>query len=325
MIDVAIVGAGPCGLAAAIAADRAGLHAVTFDSSCIVSGIYGYPTDLIFFSTPEKLEIGGVPFVSAGERPTRQEGLAYYRSVASQFALELRQYETVERIERDGGGFTLHTRTLGGATHVQRAAAVVIATGYFGCPVRLGVPGEDRAHVLHFYREGHAAFDQDVIVVGGANSAVETALLLQRGGARVTIVHYHDALGTNVKPWVLPDITARIADGSIQTRFDSRVTNIEAEHAEIAGPHGPERLPARHVYLMVGFEPNTALLEQLGVPIDAESGIPQHDPATMETSVPGVFIAGVLTSGIKANSTFIENGRHHGELIAARLAHAHSH
>ncbi len=220
MIDVAIVGAGPCGLAAAIAAERAGLHAVTFDASCIVSGIYGYPTDLIFFSTPEKLEIGGVPFVSAGERPTRHEGSAYYRSVAARFSLELRQYETVERVEQDGGAFTLRTRTLGGATHAERAAAVVIATGYFGRPVRLGVPGEDRAHVMHFYREGHAAFDQDVVVVGGANSAVEAALLLQRGGARVTIVHYHEALGTNVKPWVLPDITARIADGSIQTRFE---------------------------------------------------------------------------------------------------------
>jgi thioredoxin reductase (NADPH) len=325
MIDVAIVGAGPCGLAAAIAAQRAGLHAVTFDSSCIVSGIYSYPTDLIFFSTPEKLEIGGVPFVCAGERPTRREGLAYYRGVATKFALDIRQYEAVERVALEDGGFTLETRTLGGAVRRHRAAAAVIATGYFGRPVRLNVPGEDRAHVVHFYREGHAAFDQDVVVVGGANSAVEAALLLTKAGARVTIVHFREALGTNVKPWVLPDIAARLEDGSIKTRFNSHVTSIEAEHVNIAGPHGTERLAARHVYLMIGFEPNTALLEQLGVPIDAETGVPVHDPATMETSVPGVFIAGVLTSGNKANSTFIENGRHHGDLIAARLAHAHSH
>jgi len=322
VIDVAVVGAGPCGLAAAIASQRAGLRAVTFDASCLVSGIYGYPTDLVFFSTAEKLAIGGVPFLCAADKPTRRDALAYYRGVAAHFALDLRLYERVERIAPERGGFTLHTRPLGGEPRVERAAAVVVATGYFGRPNLLKVPGEDRPHVTHFFHEGHVGFAQDVVVVGGGNSAVEAALALHRAGARVTIVHFAPALDPNIKPWVLPDISGRIAEGAIGTRFGSRVTAIEAEHVVIAGPAGAERLPARHVYLMVGYQPNTALLEQLGVPIDRETGIPAHDPATMETSVPGVFIAGVLASGFAANKTFIENGRHHGDLIAAHLAPA---
>jgi thioredoxin reductase (NADPH) len=325
MIDLAIVGAGPCGLAAAIAAKGAGLRAVTFDRSCIVSGIYGYPTDLIFFSTPEKLAIGGIPFVCATEKPTRRDALAYYRAVASHFALELRQFEDVERVVPEAGGFTLHTRRLGGDARTERAAAVVVATGYFGRPNLLKVPGEERPHVTHFFHEGHEAFAQDVVVVGGANSAVGAALDLYHAGARVTIVHFAPGLDENIKPWVLPDIMGRLNEGGIKACFGSRVTAIESEHVVVAGPRGTERIPARHVYLMLGFQPNTALLEQLGVPLDAETGVPSHDPATMETSVPGVFIAGVLASGSAANKTFIENGRHHGELIAARLAHAHSH
>jgi thioredoxin reductase (NADPH) len=325
VIDVAVVGAGPCGIAAAIAAKRAGLYAVTFDRSCLVSGIYGYPTDLVFFSTPEKLAIGGIPFVCAAEKPTRRDGLAYYRAVAAHYALELRQYEDVERIVPEAGGFTLHTRRLGGEARTERAKAVVVATGYFGRPNLLNVPGEDLPHVTHFFHEGHEAFAQDVVVVGGANSAVGAALDLHHAGARVTIVHFGPGLDSNIKPWVLPDITGRLNEGSIKSCFESRVTQIESDHVTITSPRGIERIPARHVYLMLGFQPNTALLEQLGVPMDPETGIPRHDPATMETNIPGIFIAGVLTSGNAANKTFIENGRHHGDLIAARLTHAHSH
>jgi len=321
MIDVAIVGAGPCGLAAAIAAGRAGLRAVTFDAACIVSGIYGYPTNLTFFSTAEKLAIGGVPFVVATEKPTRRDALAYYRAVAAHFALELRQYEHVERIVREGDGtFTLHTAPRGAAPRTERARHVVIATGYFGRPNLLGVPGEELRHVTHFFHEGHESFGQDAVVVGGANSAVEVALDLARSGARVTIVHFAPGLDPNVKPWVLPDIAGRLKEGTIASRFESRVTAIDGTHVTIKGPNGSERLPAQHVYLMLGFQPNTTLLEQLGVPIDPTTGIPRHDPATMETTVPGVFLAGVLASGCEANKTFIENGRHHGDLIAARIS-----
>jgi thioredoxin reductase (NADPH) len=331
---VVVVGAGPCGLAAAIALGRVGLRAVVLERGCLVSGIYGYPTFMTFFSTAERLSIGGVPFSVATDKPTRRDALAYYRTVARHFALDVRQYETVERVERidrDGAGgtqaetaplgprFRVRSTTRGGRARVTEAHAVVVATGYFGHPNRLGVPGEELPHVTHLFREGHEAYDLPVVVVGGGNSAVDAALDLYRAGARVTLVHFAPALDRNVKPWVMPDIVNRIAEGSIAARFESRVTAIEPEAVVLHTPAGEERVPAAQVYPMLGYQPNSWLLQQLGVPIDATTGIPTHDPATMETAVPGVFLAGVLASGFDANKTFIENGRHHGDLIAATL------
>ena len=196
---------------------------------------------------------------------------------------------------------------------------MVVATGYFGTPNRLGVPGEELPHVHFLFREGHEGYDLPVVVVGGGNSAVDAALDLYRAGARVTLVHFGPALDRNVKPWVMPDIVNRIAEGSIAARFESRVAAITPEEVVLATPRGEERVPAALVFTMLGYQPNSFLLQQLGVPLDPHTGVPAHDPATMETTVPGVFIAGVLASGFDANKTFIENGRHHGELIAARL------
>jgi thioredoxin reductase (NADPH) len=323
--DVVIVGGGPCGLAAAIAMQRAGLRATVLERSCVVSGIASYPTYMSFFSTAERLSIGGVPFVVATEKPTRRDALAYYRMVARHFALDLRQYETVEWIERgeEAGGFParfrVHSVTRAGERRVTTARAVVIATGYFGHPNRLGVPGEALPHVTHLFKEGHESFGQPAVVVGGGNSAVDAALDLYRAGARVTLVHFRPALDPNVKPWVMPDIVNRIAEGSIAARFESRVVAIEPHEVVVATPAGEERVPAEHVYPMLGYQPNAELLVALDVPIDPATGIPAHDPATMETAVPGVFIAGVIASGYDANKTFIENGRYHGDLIADRL------
>jgi len=321
-LDAVIIGAGPCGLAAAIAFKRAGLLAVVIDRSCVVSGIAGYPTYITFFSTPERLAIGGVPFIVATEKPTRRDALAYYRAVTTLFDLDVRQYENVERIRRCDDSFAVESRTRHGDLRETRARAVVIATGYFGHPNRLDVPGEDLPHVTHLFTEGHWAFRQDVVVVGGGNSAVEAALDLYRSGARATIVHFLPQLDHNIKPWVLPDITNRIKDGSIGARFASRVREITPEHVVLETPNGVDRVRADHVYLMVGYQPNAQLLVQLEVPIDPVTGIPAHDPATMETAVPGVFIAGVIASGNDANKTFIENGRFHGDLIARRLTAA---
>ena len=321
-LDAVIIGAGPCGLAAAIAFKRAGLRAVVIDRSCVVSGIAGYPTYITFFSTPERLAIGGVPFIVATEKPTRRDALAYYRAVTTLFDLDVRQYENVERIRRCDDSFAVESRTRHGDLRETRARAVVIATGYFGHPNRLDVPGEDLPHVTHLFTEGHWAFRQDVVVVGGGNSAVEAALDLYRSGARATIVHFLPQLDHNIKPWVLPDITNRIKDGSIGARFSSRVGEITPEHVVLETPNGVDRVRADHVYLMVGYQPNAQLLVQLEVPIDPVTGIPAHDPATMETAVPGVFIAGVIASGNDANKTFIENGRFHGDLIARRLTAA---
>ncbi|HXE59816.1 MAG TPA: YpdA family putative bacillithiol disulfide reductase [Gemmatimonadaceae bacterium] len=319
-LDAVIIGAGPCGLAAAIAFKRAGLRAVVIDRSCIVSGVASYPTYITFFSTPDRLSIGDVPFIVATEKPTRRDALAYYRAVTTMFDLDVRQYENVERVTRCDGVFVVESRTRHGALRETRARAVVVATGYFGHPNRLHVPGEDLPHVTHQFTEGHWAFRQDVVVVGGGNSAVEAALDLYRSGARVTVVHFGPQLDPNIKPWVLPDITNRIKEGSIGARFGSRVRAITPEHVELDTPNGVDRVRADHVFLMVGYQPNAEVLVQLEVPIDPRTGIPAHDPATMETAVPGVFIAGVIASGNDANKTFIENGRFHGDLIARRLA-----
>ena len=317
--DVAIVGAGPCGLAAAIAMRTAGMGAIVFERASVVSGIVGYPTYMTFFSTAERLSIGDVPFIIATEKPTRRDALAYYRAVTARYELNVRQYERVDEVARDGDGFLLRSVTRGGEVNYTRARSVVIATGYFGCPNRLNVPGEDLPHVTHRFIEGHEAFERRAVVVGGGNSAVDAALDLYRSGAHATIVHFGPGLDPNIKPWVLPDITNRIAEGSIGARWQARIRAIEPTAIVIESPAGEERLPAEHVYLMIGYMPENALLLQLGVPLDPVTGVPAHDPTTMETSVPGVFIAGVLASGYNANKTFIENGRDHGKLIAAHL------
>jgi thioredoxin reductase (NADPH) len=329
--DVVVVGAGPCGLAAAIAARRAGLRAVVVDRGCLVHGLTHYPAEMTFFSTAERLAIGGVPFIVAADKPTRRDALAYYREVASHFALDVRQYQTVEQVEPVAAGTSdvtpagrpvqwgVRTRSLAGVTGHLGAHAVVIATGYFGNPRRLDVPGESLPHVRHGYTEGHLAWGQRVVIVGGANSAVDAALTMLRSGAHVTLVHAGEGISDRVKPWVRPEIEARIREGRVGTRFRSRVTAIEPEAVCVTGPAGDEWLPATQVYTMIGYHPETGLLAQAGVPIDAESGIPAHDPATMATPVRGVYLAGVIASGNQANRIFIENGRDHGDAIIAHL------
>jgi thioredoxin reductase (NADPH) len=317
--DLLVIGGGPCGLAAAISAQRAGMNVVVVEAQAVVSAIAQYPTYTRFFSTAEKLSLGDVPFVVATEKPSRRDALAYYRAVVRHFDIPLRQYERVTSIERGKGGFLVHSVLRNGDERETRAKAVVVATGYFGSPNYLGVPGEDLPHVSHIYREGHEAFDQDVVVVGGGNSAAEAALDLWRSGARVTFVHFLPTFDRRIKPWVLPDFINRLTEGSITARWSSLVTRIERDAVVIAGLEGEARLPASFVYVMTGFAPQLELLRKAHVPIDEETGIPAHDPATLETSVPGIFIAGVVVAGYDANKVFIENGRFHGDKIVARL------
>jgi thioredoxin reductase (NADPH) len=318
-VDLLIVGAGPCGLAAAISAQRAGLRARVLDSGAIASTITQYPYYVKFFSTAEKLALGGMPFLVADDKPTRREGLTYYRAVVRHFGLDVRQYERVHRLEQTERGWLVHSESMEGQRHRTAARAVCVATGYFGSPNLLGVAGESLPHVAHVYREGHGAYDQDVVVVGGGNSAAEATLDLWRTGARVTLVHFGPTFDKKIKPWVLPDVENRMKEGAIAARWNSRVASIEPGVVTINGPTGTERLAARFVYVMTGFAPNTRLLADAGVPIDPATGVPEHDPATLETTLPGLFIAGVVVAGYDANKIFIENGRFHGDQIVARL------
>jgi len=322
-VDVAIVGAGPCGLAAAITMLRAGMSCVVFDGGAVTSTITAYPTYVNFFSTAEKLSIGGLPFIIGGDKPGRRDALAYYRSAVTYFGIPVRQFERVAEVTGKEGDFVVHSIRRGGDARAMRARFVIVATGYFGSPNRLNVPGETLEHVSHVYKEGHEAFDQDAVVVGGGNSAAEAALDLWRSGARVTLVHFGPTFDMKIKPWILPDLQNRIKEGNIAVRWNSRVRSISSHDVTIDTQGVSSTLPADRVYVMTGFAPNVDLLRQIGVAIDKKSGVPAHDDASLETDVPGIFIAGVVVAGFDANKVFIENGRFHGERILAHiLGHA---
>lgn len=316
-IDIAVVGAGPSGLGVAIAAREQGLRCVLIDKACITSCIAGYPTYGSFFSTPDKLELGGIPFITASEKPTRQEALKYYRRVAEYFELDVRQYEEVVGIERDDAGFTLRTRYAAGGRGRYRARNVVIATGYWDSPNLLGVYGEELPKVTHYYREGLPYWGQDCLVVGGGNSAVEAALDLYRSGARVTMAHFEAEFDRGIKPWVSPDIAGRIEKGEISVHWRSRVSEILPAAVRLRSEEDGsiEELDNDFVFAMTGYTPDPWLLRELGATIDPDTGVPAHDPATMETDVEGVFIAGVVAGGNRPNQIFIENSREHGPRI----------
>lgn len=320
-LDLAIIGAGPCGIAAGAAARAAGLRAALFDRGALCQSLLGYPPYMSFFSTPEKLEIEGLPFVTADRNPTRREALDYYRRVSEYFDLDVRQYEDVAGIEGAEGDFRLRTRHRSGREGEHRARRVVVAIGGFHAPNRLDVPGEDLPKVMHYYTEPHPYWRQDVVVVGGGNSAVEASLELFRHGARVTLVHFLDELDPGVKPWILPDIHNRIEAGDIDVRWNARVARIGPERVTLReeGTGASQELGNDWVFALTGWTPDPTLLRKTGVPIDEETGVPEHDADTMETPVRGVFVAGVLAAGYDANRIFIENGRWHGRAIVEAI------
>jgi thioredoxin reductase (NADPH) len=323
LLDLAVIGAGPCGIAVGAAATKAGLSALLFDRGPLCASLVAYPPYLTFFSTSEKLEIEDLPFPTTGKNPTRLEALVYYRKVAQYFRLSTRLYEEVEEVVRQEEGFLIRTLTRGGRTREARARNVVVATGGFHEPNFLGVPGEDLAKVSHYYTEAHPYWNQSVVVVGGGNSAVEAALELYRANARITLVHFLDDFDRGVKPWILPDIRNRIEAGEIAVRWRTRVAEIRPDSVVLRGEEEgtTEEIPNDFVLALTGRRPDPTLLRSLGVPVDPDSGIPAHDPETMETPVPGVFLAGVLAAGNDANKIFIENGRMHGGRIVRALAH----
>jgi len=323
VLDVLIIGGGPAGLAAAIAAGRHGLTHVIVEKGALVNSLLHYPTDMVFFTTPELLEIGGYPFVSPHEKPTRQEALRYYRRVTDACGLNLALGETVAEVSREPAGVFSVRSEHGGEGRHRQAKAVIVATGAYDVPNRLGVPGEDLPHVSHYYHEPHAHYRQRVVIVGGKNSAAEAALDLYRAGARVLLVHRGATLGESIKYWVKPDIENRIAEGSIAARFSTRVSEITPTEVRLLGPDGPSREPADAVLLLTGYRSDTSLLRAAGADLDDEAGAPVHDPETFETTVPGLYVIGACVAGRQSGRIFIENGRFHGEVavrtIAARL------
>ncbi len=316
-VDLAVVGAGPCGIAVGAAAALAGIRCVLIDRGPLCASIVGYPWYMSFFSTPDKLEIERLPFVTEGKNATRLEALVYYRKVAEYFDLDVRTYTDVRDVRGSLGAFELDTLDRAGTVGVLRARHVVVATGGFHAPNRLEVPGEDLPKVSHHYREAHPFWRRRVLVVGGSNSAVEASLELFRAGAHVTLVHFGEDFDRGVKPWLLPDIRNRIEAEEIEVLWQHRVARISPEEVELRHEESGRRTRLRndHVLALTGWKADPATLVALGVPVDPDSGVPVHDPDTMQTPVPGVFIAGVLVAGHDANRIFIENGRMHGRLI----------
>ena len=319
--DVLIVGAGPSGLATAIAAKQSGLDYVIVEKGVLVDSVYRFPVHMVFFTTPELLEIGGLPLTSPNDKPTRLEALRYYRRVVDAFGLQVSFHETVTAIEREPDGvFSVTTRDGRGVTRARQARAVVLAIGYYDHPNRLGVPGEDLPHVSHYYDDAHPYYRRRVVIVGGKNSAAEAALELFRGGAHVTLVHRRVALGESIKYWVKPDIENRIKEGSVAARFNTCVTAITPTHVVVDQQGARDEIPADAVFLLTGYHADVELMEGAGVRVDPETLAPAYDAETFETNVPNLFVAGGAIAGKQTGTIFIENGRFHGEKIVALLA-----
>ncbi|REK56768.1 MAG: YpdA family putative bacillithiol disulfide reductase [Thermobacillus sp.] len=317
--NIIIIGAGPCGLAAAVELKKIGLNPLVIEKQNVVHSISRYPVYLEFFSSPENLEIDDIPFTTAGPKPTRLEALHYYRTVALRRGVRIHTFTTVERLSaKPEGGFALEARRRATRPVRYEADIVIVATGYFDHPNLLDVPGEDLPKVTHFFTEAHPYTNTDVVIVGGANSAVDAALELERVGARVTVVHRGETLARGVKPWVLPVFMAKVDKGAVKLMLRSKVAAIAEETIDIKTPDGIVTLPNDFVLAMTGFHPDRRFLSEAGVVIEPE-GWPRYDDETMETNVPGLYLAGVVASRNEANEIFIESGRFHGRKIAAHL------
>jgi thioredoxin reductase (NADPH) len=275
---------------------------------------------MVFFTTPELLEIGNIPFTTSLAKPTRLEALEYYRRVAEHFQLHVRQYEWVKTINGEDGNFRVTTNNRHGAIYDYRARKIIVATGYYDLANELGIPGEDRDRVFHYYREPHPYYDTDVVVIGGKNSAAEAALDLWRHGARVTLVHRGPQMHNHVKYWVRPDIDNRIKAGEITAYFSSSVEEIGEDYVSLRRPGGSLRLKNDFVFALTGYHPDYDFLRSVGIELSPEQMRPVCDPESLESNVPGIYVAGVIVAGSRTNEIFIENGRFHGKLIAAHIS-----
>jgi len=330
--DVLVIGAGPTGMACAIEAQRAGFRSVLVDKGCLCNSLFHYPAHMTFFTTSELLEIGDIPFPSPNAKPTRNEALEYYRKVAMHYQLDVRAYQRVQQVSGADLDFTVRTVDTFGREHCFTTRKVVVATGYYDLPNLMNIPGEDLAKVHHYYNDPHPFYGLDVVVIGGKNSAAIAALELWRHGARVTVVYRGAAMQPHIKYWILPDIENRIKNGQIAAYFNTTVTRIDPDTVTLETPvpvlsrlipgrqdSGTRILKNDVVFAMTGYSPDFEFLESLGVRIVGEDRCPACDPRSLESNVPGIYLAGVIVAGDRTSEIFIENGRFHGRQIAEDL------
>lgn len=309
--SIIIIGGGPIGIACALEAQKAGLSYLILEKGCLVNSLYNYPANMTFFSTSERIEIGGVPFVSNNVKPNRNEALEYYRRVAVSNHLDIHLQELVQKIERTNDTFTITT-----PRQTYTARYVIIATGFYDIPVKIGVPGEDLPKVTHYYKEPHFYAMQKVIVVGASNSSVDAALETWRKGAQVTMVIRGEIIGPRVKYWVRPDIENRIKEGSIKAYFRSNIKEIRPNEVDIQTPEGNITIPNDYVIALTGYQPNFDFLRNASIQLSDDSRLqPYYNPDTMETNIPNLFLAGVVCGGMNTHIWFIENSRIHAEMI----------
>jgi len=324
LYDVIIIGGGPTGLACAIEAQRAGLNYLVIEKGCLVNSLYHYPTQMIFFTTPELLEIGDLPFVCEREKPNRIEALKYYRRVADTYKLRVNQYEKVIKVTGRDGDFHVATELQSTERRTYRTRKLIVSIGYYDQPNRIRIPGEDLPKVSHYYKDAHPYYNRDVAVIGAGNSAALTALDLYRHGARVTLIHRGATLKPTIKYWILPDIQNRVENSEIRAYFNTVVTRINPATIRIKRPITGENrlLPNDFVFAMTGYHVDNDFLHSLGIAIDPETWKPQFNPETLESNVAGVYLAGVTIAGKDTGKVFIENGRFHGGQIIKSLREA---
>ncbi|KGP71508.1 YpdA family putative bacillithiol disulfide reductase [Pontibacillus yanchengensis] len=317
--QVIIIGAGPCGMSAAIELQERGINPLLIEKGNVVNSIHNYPTHQMFFSSSEKLEIGQMPFITEHKKPVRNQALAYYRAVAQRKQLRINAFEKVEKVNKEGNQFQLCTQRKNGEQVEYTASNVIIATGYYDQPNYMGVPGETLDKVMHYFKEPHPYFDKEVVVIGGKNSAVDTTLELVKAGARVTVLYRGAEYSKSVKPWILPEFDALVQKEDIKMEFNATVTEITEDkvYYEIDGK--TYEVENDFVFAMTGYHPDHSFLKQMGITIEEDTGRPSFNDETMETNVPGLYIAGVIAAGYNNNEIFIENGRHHGEYIAKAI------
>jgi bacillithiol disulfide reductase len=320
--DVICIGAGPTGLACAMDAKLAGLRPLVIDKGCLCNSLFHYPTNMSFFTTPERMEVGDLPMTTAAGKPTRAEALKYYRRAVEHFGLEVRQYEKVDRIEGKDEAFTVHTTDHLDLHRAYRGRKIIIATGFYDRPNHLNVRGEELPHVSHYFNEAHPYWNQAVLVVGGGNSAAEASLELFRAGAHVTIVHRGAEMSRSLKYWVKPDIENRIRGGEIRAMFDSHVISIAPNQVIVKNGRNEEPVPASQVFALIGYHPDFDFLTRHGIVLDSHTKKPIIDPETLQTNVPGIYVAGVVVGGLQTSRIFIENGRFHGRQIIAAITGA---